>query len=176
MPALSFSGKPKAMAETAVSVLILLLLAASLILVPLGLPGVWVMVALLLGMTVAGVVSWTTWAVLAGLAVVSEALEFAVLGWMGRKHGGSQRAFWGAVAGGLVGAVVGVPIPVVGPLVGGVLGTFAGAGAVTFHETRSMEQASRVGWGVALARAFAVALKTGVGIVVLVTGGLALFV
>lgn len=164
------------MAETVVSVLVLLLLAASLFLVPLGLPGVWVMVAVLLGMTAAGTVAWTTWAVLAGLALISEVLEFAVLGWMGRKHGGSRRAFWGAIAGGLVGAVTGAPLPVAGPLVGAVAGTFLAAAAVTLWETRSVEEASRVGWGVALARAFAVALKTGVGVVVLIVGGLALFV
>lgn len=164
------------MAEIAVSVLVLLLLLGSLLLVPLGLPGVWIMVAVLLGMTVAGTVAWVTWAVLAGLALVAELLEFAVLGWMGRIYGGSGRAFWAAIAGGIVGAVVGFPVPVVGPLLGGVAGTFLAAAAITLWETRSVEDASRTGWGMALARGFAVALKTGVGIVVLVTGGLALFV
>lgn len=164
------------MAETAVSVLVLLLLLGGLVLVPLGLPGVWVMVAVLLGMTVAGTVGWTTWAVLLGLAVVAELLELAVLGCMGRRYGGSRRAFWASILGGVAGATVGFPVPVLGPLVGGVAGTFLAAAAVTLWETRSVEDASRVGWGVALARGFAVALKTAVGVVVLVTGALALFV
>jgi len=164
------------MAEVAVSIVLLILMAGSLLLVPLGLPGVWIMVAILLGLAVAGSVSWTTWAILAGLALAAELLEFGIVGWMGRRYGGSRAAFWGAVAGGLVGAAVGFPVPVLGPLAGGVVGTFLGAAAVTLWQTRSVEDASRVGWGVALARAFAVALKTAVGVVVLVTGGLALFV
>ena len=151
-------------------------MAGALFLVPLGLPGLWIMVLILLGMATAGEVAWTTWGLLVGLAGLAEAVEWGVVAAMGRRYGGSGRAFWGAIAGGLVGAVAGTPVPVVGTLLGGVAGTFAGAAAVTLWETRSLEAASRVGWGTALARTVAVGIKTAAGIVVLVVGGAALFV
>lgn len=164
------------MTSMVVSILLSLLMLGALLLVPLGLPGVWVMVLILLGMAVAGEVAWLTWGVLAGVGLVAELVEWAAVAWMGRRYGGSSRAFWGAVAGGLVGALVGAPVPVVGTLLAGVAGTFLGAAVVTLRETRSLETASKVGWGTALARTVAVGVKTAVGIVVLVVGGTALFV
>lgn len=163
------------MADAALAVLVLILMIGSLFLVPLGLPGVWVMVLILLGMTVAGTVTWTTWGILAGLATLVEIGEFVLVKQMGDRHGGSSRAFWGAIAGGLVGALVGAPVPLLGSLLGGVAGTFTGAAAVTLWETRSWDDASRVGWGVSLARIFSVGMKTAVGVVVIVVGGFALF-
>lgn len=162
--------------NTILAVVLVLVMAGALLLVPLGLPGVWLMLLVLLGVAVAGEVAWTTWAILAVLTALAEAVEFAVLARIGRRYGGSPRAFWGAVVGGFVGAIVGAPLPVVGALLGGVAGTFLGAAAVTLRERRSLEEASRVGWGMTLARALAVAIKTAVGIAVLVVGGTALFV
>ncbi len=161
---------------TLVAVLLVLALLGALLLVPLGLPGLWIMILVLLGTTFAGVVSWPTWMALTGLALLAEGVEFAVVGWMGKRYGGSTRAFWGAVAGGLLGALAGSPVPLIGTLIAGIVGTFVGAGAVTLWETRSLETASRVGWGTAVARTLAVGVKTAVGIVVLVVGGAALFV
>jgi len=163
------------MADVALAVLVLILMMGSLLLVPLGLPGVWVMVLILLGMTVAGTVSWTTWGILAALATLVEVGEFLLVKEMGDRYGGSSRAFWGAIVGGVLGALVGSPVPLLGSLVAGVAGTFAGAAAVTLWETRSWEDASRVGWGVSVARIFAVGMKTAVGIMVIVVGGFALF-
>jgi uncharacterized protein YqgC (DUF456 family) len=150
-------------------------MAVALLLVPLGVPGVWIMLGILLVATLAGGVPLGLWIGLAILALLAEGLEWALLQWMGRRYGGSSRAFWGAVAGGVAGVVVGLPIPVLGPLLAGFLGTFAGAGVVTFLETRSVSRASRVGWGVLLARTFAVGLKVAAGLVVLVIGSIALF-
>lgn len=164
------------MTSTVASILLIVVMLGSLLLVPLGLPGVWIMILVLLGVTVAGEVAWATWGILAGLALLAEVVEWAAVARMGRHYGGSSRAFWGAIVGGLVGAVVGFPIPLVGTVVAGVAGTFLGAAGVTLWETRSVETASRVGWGTALARTMAVGVKTAVGVVVLVVGGAALFV
>jgi hypothetical protein len=151
--------------------LVVLLLAGALMTVPLGLPGVWIMVAILGGALLAGWVSWPVWLALAALTGLAEILEFVILKRMGDRFGGGQGAFWGAVVGGLVGVLVGMPIPVLGPVLAGLVGTFAGAAAVTLAETRSLGRASRVGWGVLLARILAVALKVGVGMAVLAVGG-----
>jgi len=162
------------MTEFGLGLVVVLLLLGSLLLLPLGLPGIWIMVAVLLGPVVAGTVSWATWAILVALAGAAELGEWVLVGRMSQRYGGSSRAFWGAVVGGLGGVFVGVPVPLVGPLIAGVAGTFAGAAAVTLWETRSWDAASRVGWGTSLARILAVGMKTGVGIVVIVLAGLAL--
>ena len=160
--------------EVALQVVAVVVMAAALLTVPVGLPGVWIMVVVLLVGMVAGWVSWPVWLLLAVMAGVAEVLEFLVLQRMGARYGGTRSAFWGAVGGGLLGIVVGAPIPVVGSLVAGMAGTFLGAGAVTLYWTRSAAAASRVGWGMLLARVLAVGLKVAVGIAVLVVGGGAL--
>lgn len=152
----------------------LVALCAGLLLVPLGLPGLWLMVAVVAVASLLDAVAWSTLAALFVLAVSAELAELAVLRSFGKRYGGSRGAFWGAVAGGLVGIVVGLPVPVVGPLVAGLVGTFAGAGAVTLWERRSGAEAVRVGWGVLVARVVAVGLKVGAGVAILAVGGFAI--
>ena len=157
------------------SILLVLLMLAALFTIPFGFPGTWIMILVLLGMTVVGEVTWVTWGILAGLALVAEVIEWATVAWFGKKYGGSNRAFWGALVGGILGVLVGMPVPLFGPILAGVVGTFLGAAGVTLYETRSLETASRVGWGTAVARVIAVGVKAGVGVVVLIVGGGALF-
>lgn len=98
---------------------------AGLALIPVGLPGLWLIVLGIVGY------GWLTdfrsltvgfIALAIGLALLAELAE----AWIGfrfaRRYGGSSRAGWGALAGGLAGAVVGVPVPVVGSVVGGFVG------------------------------------------------------
>src|SRR2546428_8059847 len=101
-----------------------------LVLVPLGLPGLWVMVAGVAGygwLTGFRSVGVATIAVVLGLAFVGEIIE----AWLGfrfaRTFGGSRRSAWGALVGGIVGAGMGVPVPVGGGVIGAVPRTFAGA-------------------------------------------------
>src|SRR6478735_6535689 len=112
----------------------LLILAAvivlSLILIVLGLPGLWIMVAtaVVYNMIVPGdPIGWVSLIAVAVLALVAELLEFTMTGRYARKYGGSRRAGWGAIIGGMIGAFVGFPVPIVGPVIGGFLGSFAGA-------------------------------------------------
>ena len=127
-----------------------LLLAAGLVLalllVPLGLPGLWAMlgVALLYDVVSAtpAIGAWTLVGA-ALLAGVAEVIEFLLGGSFARRYGGSRRAGWGAILGGLAGAVIGVPVPVLGPMLGGFVGAFLGALA-------------------------AIAVKVGIGFVILV--------
>lgn len=131
-------------------------------------------VATTLGLAVAGHVSWAVGLTVSGLAASAELAEFAVVARFGRAFGGSGRAFWGAVIGGTVGLFMGLPIPLVGPVLTAFLGSFAGAGAVTFAETRSVGRSARVGWGVLLARTVAVGLKTATAFGVIAAVGLSL--
>ncbi len=151
-----------------------LLLAAGLLggllLVPLGFPGLWVMLgaALLYWVLLpgGGIGLWTL--VGAALIVVTaEVLEYTISGRYTRKYGGSRRAGWGAIVGGLVGAVVGVPVPVVGSLVGAFVGAFAGAFVAEWSVHRDRRaNPTRVATGALIGRAVAAAVKCGLGVVV----------
>lgn len=152
----------------------ILLMLACLLLVPLGIPGLWLMLAVLGVGTVLGEVGPVTLAVLAALAALAELVEFLLVKRLSARYGGSNRAFWGAVAGGLIGAVVGLPLPLVGSLAGAFAGSFAGALAVAAWETRRLREAARVGWGAVLGRVGAAAVKTAVGLAILIVGGTAL--
>lgn len=153
----------------------MLVMLAGLLMIPFGLPGLWLMIGVVAVGVFAGTVSWWTFVPLLLLGVTAEVLEFLAVKRLSGRHGGSTAAFWGAIVGGLAGAVMGAPIPILGPLVGGVAGTFAGAAAVTVYEQRDVGPALRVGMGAALGRAVAVAIKVGAAVVVLVVGGWALF-
>lgn len=156
------------MSVTAVEVVATAVMVLGLLLVPLGIPGLWVMVAALVGAVLLGApVGWLTVLGLALLAGVAELGEYLAVKLASERWGGSSRAFWGAVAGGLVGGLVGAPVPVAGSLVGVMAGTFAGAMAVAWVESRDAGGAVQVGWGALLGRAAAAATKTAAGLAIL---------
>lgn len=151
-------------------------MAGALLLIPLGVPGLWIMLAVLAVAALLGEVSWPLIAALVLLAGLAELLEFLIVKRFSSRYGGSNRAFWGAILGGFAGIFVGVPVPILGPVIAGVLGSFAGAAIVALLETRRAGHAARVGWGVVLGRAFAAAVKTAAGIAILAAGIAALVV
>jgi len=153
---------------------VLLLMLGCVLLIPVGLPGLWLITVLTLGLVLAGSLTWTFGLTVAAVALVAEIGELAVLKRFGDAWGGSRRAFWGALIGGMAGLFVGVPVPIIGPMITAFLGTFIGAGVVTFAETLSVGKSTRVGFGVLLARTVAVALKVATSIAVIVAVGLAL--
>lgn len=147
------------------------LMAVLLLLVPLGFPGTWLMLGVLLVGLVAGRVGWDTLLGLALLVGAAELAEFLLVRHTSHRYGGSRRAFWGAVLGGLVGVTVGIPIPLFGSLLAGLFGTFVGAASVALWEERSAAPAARIGWGALVGRALSALVKSGAGIVVLIVGG-----
>jgi uncharacterized protein YqgC (DUF456 family) len=157
-----------------VAVGLLLTMTLGVVLIPLGLPGLWLIVAVTLGLVLAGHLTWIVAPLVVGVALAAEAAELLVVSRFGRVYGGSRRAFWGAVLGGMVGLFAGVPVPIVGPVITAFAGTFLGAGIVTLFETRSIGRSARVGWGVVLARTAAVALKVAVALAVIAAVGVAL--
>ena len=131
----------------------------SLFLIPLGLPGVWVMIAILFLGVVGGLVSPWIFFVLLVLAGFAEFLEFVAVGRMTARYGGTSRTFWGAVVGGLVGALI---------------GTVSGAFLLTWHQTGHTAGSARASWGALLGRAVAIGLKVFVGLVIIGIGGASL--
>jgi uncharacterized protein YqgC (DUF456 family) len=160
---------------TDLTAVLLLVLSAGvgLLLIPFGLPGLWVLVLGIIGY------GWLTDFRTIGMGFLGLVIGLALLGelaeaWLGfrfaQRYGGSRRAGWGALLGGLVGAIVGVPVPIVGSVIGGFVGAFAGAALFEYTRARHTEGAALAGWGAVLGRAAAAALKMGLGVVMAVGG------
>jgi uncharacterized protein YqgC (DUF456 family) len=146
-----------------------LVLVASLFLIPLGLPGIWVIAgaALVYNYLVgAERVGTVTVVGVFLLAVAAEVIEFVLGGRFARRYGGSRRAGWGAIIGGIIGAIVGVPVPIVGPMLGAFAGSFLGALAFEYSRRGAGGgHATRVATGALLGRVAAVAVKSAIGCV-----------
>ena len=154
--------------------LLVLAQVAGLLLIPFGLPGIWLQVVSL------GVFAWLsgfrevsmiTIAVVVVLAILAEVAEFVLGGRYAEKYGGSRRAAWGAILGGLVGALLGVPVPIIGSVIGAFVGSFVGAALLEMTNSKDWRNpewrgAMRVGWGAFLGRLVATAVKSGIGVAV----------
>jgi uncharacterized protein YqgC (DUF456 family) len=136
------------------------------ILIVLGLPGLWIMIATAVtyNLIVPGEpIGWFTLVAVAVLAFVAELLEFTMTGKYARKYGGSRRAGWGAIIGGIVGAMIGFPVPIIGPVIGAFVGSFVGALIAELGAGSTAGDATRVAKGALIGRAVSTALKMGIG-------------
>ena len=144
----------------------------ALFLVPLGLPGIWVMVAAAIGYDVLVPQAPLGWGVIgsaAALGVVAEYFEFSLAGRYARKYGGSRRAGWGALIGGFAGAIMGVPVPILGSMIGALGGAFVGALVAEYsRKDATTGTATRVATGALIGRVVAAALKTALATVIAV--------
>jgi len=141
----------------------------SLILIVLGLPGLWIMVAsaVAYNLIVPGEpIGWVTLIAVAVLAFVAELLEFSLTGSCARKYGGSRRAGWGAILGGIVGAMVGLPVPIIGSVIGAFIGSFLGALIAEFTGGSSAVDSTRVAKGALIGRVVSTVLKIGIGLTI----------
>jgi len=113
--------------------------ACCVLLVVVGLPGAWIMLAiamltdLLLAPRVgdgAPFFGWTVIGVGAAVALLGEILETVAAAEGARRGGASARGAWGALLGGLIGGIAGtvlIPVPIVGSLAGAAIGALGGA-------------------------------------------------
>jgi uncharacterized protein len=146
--------------------LLTLVLLLSLVLIALGLPGLWVMIASAVVynlVTGTDAISWFTLVGVGVLGLIAEYIEFTMSAKYARKYGGSRRAGWGAMIGGMIGAFMGFPVPIVGPLIGAFIGSFIGAliGEKSVGSTGAAS--ARVATGALIGRAVATGMKMGVG-------------
>jgi uncharacterized protein YqgC (DUF456 family) len=149
-------------------ILLAAILLVSLFIIPIGLPGTWVMLAAGVGysLLVPDSIGWITLVGVTVIAVIAEIFEFTLAGQYARKYGGSRRASWGAIIGGTVGAIVGVPVPVIGSIIGAFAGAFVGALIFEYSGGSGAEVSTRVAWGALIGRAVASAMKVGAGIAI----------
>jgi len=153
-------------------------MVAGLLVIPLGIPGQFVIAAAAALFTlVAGaeVLPWWVAITLACLAVLAELGE-AAAGLLGaRKAKGSVCGALGGMAGGIAGAILGSAVtPIVGSLIGALAGTFAGAFAVEYYRTTHAGNATVVAKGALVGRIAGSLIKlvTGGVMIALVTHGL----
>lgn len=148
----------------------------------LSLPGNWIIVGLaalfawLLPITGGRGIGWKTVAVLAGLAVVGEIVEFVASAAGAAKQGASKRgvalSMIGAVIGSILGLTVGLPIPILGSfvmaLLGGAAGAFFGAYLGEAWKGRAHEERVAAGRGAFSGRIWGTVGKLAVGAIMLV--------
>ncbi len=93
---------------------------------------------------------------LAGMTALTYVVEFvaSILGV--KKYGGSKRAMIGAALGGVAGLFLGIPGILIGPFAGAVIGELS--------LQRSLDEASRAGFGTVVGLAIGVAGKLAIGI------------
>src|SRR4051812_40676587 len=145
------------------------------------LPGNWLIVgfaalfAWLLSHDSSHGITWTTIAMLAGLAVLGEIVEFAAGAAGAVKQGASKRgvalAMIGALVGSLLGIAIGLPVPILGSfvmaLVGGAAGAFFGAYVGEAWKGRPHEARIAAGRGAFTGRIWGTVGKLAVGAIML---------
>ena len=146
----------------------LLLIAASLF-VYLGLGGTFIIIGLaLIHALVTGFdpISWKLLAVLLGLALVGEGIEFAVGTFYVAKKGASKAGVIGAFVGGLMGAALGnTLVPLFGAILGSFVGGFGGAVMGEYYSREKLEPSLRIGGHAFLGRLLAILIKHAIALV-----------
>jgi uncharacterized protein len=94
--------------------------------------------------------------ILAAMAAMTYVVEFAASILGVKKYGGSNRAMIGAAIGGFAGLFLGIPGILAGPFVGAVIGELS--------LQRSLDEASRAGFGTVVGLALGIAGKLAIGI------------
>lgn len=126
-------------------------MVVSVLVIPLGVPGTFVIVANSLvyaWLTGFAELTWGTVGLLLLIALVVEGLEFFIGAAAAGKYGGSRKAMVGAVLGGFVGAIWATPIvPLLGTLIGAFAGAFAGAALFEYFHSKDLDKSLRVGFG-----------------------------
>ena len=153
-----------------------------LLLVLVGLPGTWLIVAS------CALVDWWVDAELfsapvliaaVGLAALGELVELVAGSAGARKAGGGRRGAWGALGGGIVGAILGtffIPVPLFGSLIGAGIGAFAAASFLEHDGGQDMATSLRIGRGAAWGQFLGTFAKLLVGILVWLVVTIASFI
>jgi uncharacterized protein YqgC (DUF456 family) len=146
-------------------VIFALICLASIFVVPLGLPGTFLMVvaAILFDAFLSTGIGWVAIGTGLALAILAEVLEWTMSAKFAIKYGGSKRAGWGAIIGGFLGAFAGIPVPVIGSMIGAFGGAFLGALIAEWSQPdANASSATRVATGALIGKAAATAMKLGI--------------
>jgi uncharacterized protein YqgC (DUF456 family) len=103
--------------------------------------------------------------VLAGIALVGEAVELIASVITARRAGASKQAAWGGLIGGFVGMIVlSPPLPIIGTFLGAIFGCFLGAAVAEMWVRNHLTQGARVGYFAAMGFVIGAATKIGLAL------------
>ncbi|MFP4315959.1 MAG: DUF456 domain-containing protein [Desulfovibrionales bacterium] len=157
--------------EFVLASLFILLLVALLALHVFGLPANWVILGLIAiwrFLQPEANWGWGFVAVLLGLALIGEILEFFSQYFGARRYGGSSKGGWGALVGAIAGGILGMPFFFgIGALLGAMAGAYAGALVVERCCERTWAEARQAAWGAMWGKFFGLVAKLGIGIFML---------
>lgn len=154
------------------NIVFIIILVASLIAIPFGIPGTFV---IFLASLIYGIITHFVqitqaliWALL-GIALFGELMEYFAGIFGAKKFGTSRAGIIGAVAGGILGGIVGTGILLlIGSVVGLLIGAFSGAFLVELAIKKKPAQALRAGWGTFTGRIGGILTKVILGIVMII--------
>jgi hypothetical protein len=138
-------------------ILFFLILVLGIVVIPLGLPGTFVIFAdaLIYGLITGfrGPMTWPILLILLGLAAISELAEFLLGTFTTVKFGASRWGVLGTLIGGILGAASGSALfPVVGTVLGVLVGAFVGAFILEMIHRSDQSLAARAGTGAFVGR------------------------
>lgn len=148
-------------------VLFLAISLVGLLLIPIGVPGTFIVVAAsgLVGiMTGWEVVNLSLFLIFLGLAVFGEVGDYLFSIASGKKYGATKQSLAGSFVGAIVGSILGLPLPLIGNLLGAFLGAFVGAFFIEFVMGSDLSQALKSGVGVLFGKLFGSIVKVVIGI------------
>ncbi|MCP4546859.1 MAG: DUF456 domain-containing protein [bacterium] len=145
-----------------------LALLTCLILIPMGIPGNFIMLALALLTAWLGhfqAISWLALIIMLAMVILAEVVEAALGSVMARKYGASWWGVGGAFIGGITGVILGTAVlPLIGSLIGAFIGSAVGAVLLeTWHLRRIDDEVLRAGWGAFIGKLLAALFKVSVG-------------
>jgi uncharacterized protein YqgC (DUF456 family) len=145
-----------------------LAMVVSLILIPLGIPGNFILLGLAFAAAWIGgwqAIGWLALLVMVLMVLLAEVVEALLGSAMAKKFGASWWGVAGAFLGGIAGVILGSALlPLVGSLIGAFLGAAVGAVLLEAWHLRRVDQgALRAGWGAFLGKVLASLFKMSVG-------------
>ena len=147
-------------------------LLVGVLVIPFGIPGTFIIVAVSFLAGLATHFQAITWPFLGALLAISlgvELIEFVLGALSARKFGSSKWGMWGSILGGLFFAIWATPLsPVIGTIFGAFIGAFVGAFVFEFLRFGDLNRALRSGWGSFLGAITGRLLKLVVAIVMVV--------
>jgi uncharacterized protein YqgC (DUF456 family) len=143
-------------------VVVVLISLIGIVMVPFGLPGTFVVAA---SAIIYNLITWS-WtlsikfiAILFGLAILAEILEWIVGAYSAKKFGASKWGIAGAIIGAIAGTIIGTPVPLIGNIIGMIVGAFLGAFVLEIFVKKDIAKALKAGYGAFLGRIGAILLK-----------------
>ena len=136
------------------------------------LPANWVVLGLVLAWRFLnpspGDMGTSFFAIMAGLAILGEVIEFLAQAWGAKKYGSSTGGMWAGLAGALIGAFAGLPFLLgLGALIGALAGAWLGSYALERVRGRSEAEAARAAKGSLVGRFLGIVIKCAIGAIMI---------